>query len=759
MKSHILGFPSIGEKRELKKALESFWKKEISFQDLENKAEGIKIFNWELQKSSGLTYVTTGDFSLYDNILDTTSMLGLVPSRFGFKRENIYPKYYFDMARGNQKKNILPLEMKKWFNTNYHYMVPEFEKNLRPLKSSQKIISETRLCSQLGYNPKPVLTGAFTYLLSGNEIKGFERFELLDEILNIYCEIVKELSNYTDLIQIDEPILSTDIDVNIKKDFKCFYKKLKKASGNSKIMIASYFDELRENLDLIFDCGIDGIHFDFVNQNKDLEKLSSDLPENMFLSLGIINGKNVWINNLENSIEILSGFKKRFKNEIMVSTSCSLKHVPVNLENETLMDENIKSLFSFAKQKIIETSFLGRALDGNIDNTFLEKNKKAFEFKKSSKKLNIERVRTRVKNITDQMFERKSPFEKRIKIQKEKLNLPIFPVTTIGSFPQTPDIRKQRQKFKKGDISKSEYNNFIESKIDEMIDFQEKTGLDVFVHGEPERNDMVEYFGENLEGFIISQNGWVQSYGSRCVKPPVIYGDIERLSPVTLNWINYASSKTDKIVKGMLTGPVTIYCWSFPRDDISKKEILFQLGLAIRDEVCDLEKSGIKIIQIDEAALREGLPLRKSKHEDYLETAVNSFCLASSGVGDETQIHTHMCYSEFNSIIEWIAKMDADVITIEASRSKMKLLDAFKKFNYPNEAGPGVYDIHSPRIPETEEIVNLLKLALETVPANKLWVNPDCGLKTRGWDETEKSLKNLVKAAQILRKEYENIII
>jgi 5-methyltetrahydropteroyltriglutamate--homocysteine methyltransferase len=355
------------------------------------------------------------------------------------------------------------------------------------------------------------------------------------------------------------------------------------------------------------------------------------------------------------------------------------------------------------------------------------------------------------------MFQRKSPFEKRIEIQKQKLGLPLFPVTTIGSFPQTSDIRSARQKFKRHEITKSEYENFIKSRIDEMIEFQEKTGIDVFVHGEPERNDMVEYFGENLSGFIITQNGWVQSYGSRCVKPPVIYGDIERPDPITVNWINYASSKTEKIVKGMLTGPVTILCWSFPRDDISKKDILFQLALAIRDEVTDLEKSGIKIIQIDEAALREGLPLRKSKHEDYLDMAVKSFCLASSGVCDETQIHTHMCYSEFNSIIEWIAKMDADVITIEASRSKMKLLDAFKKFNYPNEAGPGVYDIHSPRVPGVDEIVSLLKLALETVPSNKLWVNPDCGLKTRGWDETEKSLKNIVLAAHILREEYKKI--
>jgi 5-methyltetrahydropteroyltriglutamate--homocysteine methyltransferase len=757
MKSHILGFPSIGEKRELKKALEQFWKKQISFQDLQNQADAIKIFNWETQDSCGLNYVTTGDFSLYDNILDTTSILGLVPSRFGFKGVDIYPKNYFDMARGNQKENILPLEMKKWFNTNYHYMVPEFEKNLNPVRSSNRIIEDTALCKKLGFNPKPVLTGAFTYLLSGIEIDGFKRFSLLDGILKVYTQIIKELSNYTDLIQIDEPILATDLETDISDNFKYFYKELKKASPDSKIMIATYFDELRDNMDLIFESGIDGIHLDYVNQKNDCKKLISDLPENMFLSLGIVNGKNIWINDLENSIEVLNDFEKKLKNEIMVSTSCSLKHVPVNLENETLMDEKIKSILCFAKQKVMETSFLGRAADGDTDNKFLAKNKKGFEFKKSSKRLNVEKVRNRVENVTDEMFQRKSPFEKRIEIQKQKLELPLFPVTTIGSFPQTSDIRSARLKFKRKEISQFEYENFIKSKIDEMIEFQEKTGIDVFVHGEPERNDMVEYFGENLSGFIITQNGWVQSYGSRCVKPPVIYGDIERPEPITVNWINYASSKTEKIVKGMLTGPVTILCWSFPRDDISKKDILFQLGLAIRDEVIDLEKSGVKIIQIDEAALREGLPLRKSKHEDYLDMAVKSFCLASSGVSDETQIHTHMCYSEFNSIINWIAKMDADVITIEASRSKMKLLDAFKKFNYPNEAGPGVYDIHSPRVPGVDEIVSLLKLALETVPSNKLWVNPDCGLKTRGWDETEKSLKNIVLAAHILREEYKKI--
>lgn len=754
MKSHIMGFPSIGEKRELKKALESFWKQDISFEDLQDKADAIKIFNWEIQKSGGLSYVTTGDFSLYDNILDTTAMLGLVPPRFGFRGGNIYPEQYFDMARGNQKKGISPLAMKKWFNTNYHYMVPEFDKTLKPFKSSRKIINDTKFCHELGHTPKPVLTGPFTYLLSGSEINGFDRFSLLDEIFDIYCEIIKELSDYTDLIQIDEPILATDIETDIKLNFKYFYAKLKKASGNAKIMIASYFDELNENLDLILDSGIDGIHLDFVNQKNDAEKLFSSLPENMFLSLGIVNGKNVWINNLETSLEELSRFEKNLNNEIMVSTSCSLKHVPVNIENEDLMDEKIKSIFSFAKQKVVETSFLGRAMEGNIDKTYLDKNKYAFEFKKSSKRLKIDKIRNRVKNISNEMFHRKSPFEKRINIQKKMLELPLFPVTTIGSFPQTPDIRKQRLKFKKGEISKSEYNKFIKSRIDEIIDFQEKTGLDVLVHGEPERNDMVEYFGENLEGFIITQNGWVQSYGSRCVKPPVIYGDIQRLNPITLNWINYASSKTDKIVKGMLTGPVTIYCWSFPRDDISRKDVLFQLALAVRDEICDLEKSGTKIIQIDEAALREGLPLRKAKHEQYLDTAVKSFCLATSGVEDKTQIHTHMCYSEFNSIISWIAKMDADVITIEASRSKMKLLEAFKNFNYPNEAGPGVYDIHSPRVPGENEIVNLLKLALETVPYDKLWVNPDCGLKTRGWDETKKSLENLVKAAHIVRKQY-----
>ncbi|MDY0361006.1 MAG: 5-methyltetrahydropteroyltriglutamate--homocysteine S-methyltransferase [Desulforegulaceae bacterium] len=757
MKSHILGFPSIGEKRELKKALEQFWKKQISFQELQKQADGIKIFNWEIQHLSGLSYVTTGDFSLYDNILDTTSILGLVPSRFGFKGGYIYPDHYFDMARGNQGKNILPLEMKKWFNTNYHYMVPEFEKNLKPIRSSNQIIEDTALCNKLGYKPKPVITGAFTYLLSGIEIDGFKRFSLLDGILNIYSKIIKELSNYTDLIQIDEPILATDIEMDIKEDFKYFYQELKKAAGSTKIMIATYFDELRDNLDLIFESGIDGIHLDYVNQKNDCEKLISELPENMFLSLGIVNGKNIWINDLKNSIEVLNDFEKKLKNEIMVSTSCSLKHVPVNLENESSMADDVKSLFAFAKQKVMETSFLGKAASGHIDNNFFEKNKKAFEFKKSSKKLNVEKVRNRVENVKNEMFQRKSSFEKRIEIQKQKFNLPLFPVTTIGSFPQTPDIRSARQRFKRNEITKNEYENFIKSKIDEMIEFQEKTGIDVFVHGEPERNDMVEYFGENLSGFIITENGWVQSYGSRCVKPPVIYGDIERPEPITLNWINYASSKTEKIVKGMLTGPVTILCWSFPRDDISKKDILFQLGLAIRDEVIDLEKSGVKIIQIDEAALREGLPLRKSKHEDYLDMAVKSFCLASSGVSDETQIHTHMCYSEFNSIIEWIAKMDADVITIEASRSKMKLLDAFKKFNYPNEAGPGVYDIHSPRVPGVDEIVSLLKLALETVPYNKLWVNPDCGLKTRGWDETEKSLKNIVLAAHILRDEYKKI--
>lgn len=754
MKSHVLGFPRIGAQRELKKALESYWKKEISSEELICKSDEIKNINWETQKSAGLTYAATGDFSFYDHILDTSAMLGLVPSRYGFTGKEVDLDTYFHMARGNNEKNIAAMEMKKWFNTNYHYIVPEFEEGMEPFFGSKKIINETKAAKEKGFNPKPVLVGPFTYLLLGNEIGNARRFDLLDKIVDIYCTIISELSKYSDLIQIDEPILSTDLENDISKEFKSVYEKIKKASNGAKIFISSYFAELRDNFDILVNSGVDGIHIDLINSKAEIDSILEKLPVNMFLSAGIVNGRNIWINDLETSIETLKSLQAKTDSEILAASSCSILHSPVDLDNETEIEEKIKSWLSFANQKVKEVAFLGNALSGNIDEEFLNENKKAVLSRKESHRLNVEDVRKRASSLTEDMYKRNSPFEKRIKIQNEKIDLPLFPVTTIGSFPQTKEIRKTRLQFKRGEISYEEYEKFMKAEIESVVRFQEKLDIDVLVHGEPERNDMVEYFGENLEGFCFTKNGWVQSYGSRCVKPPVIYGDVFRKDPMTLKWINYANSITDKDVKGMLTGPVTILCWSFVRDDISRSAVCRQIALAIRDEVKDLEKAGTKIIQIDEAALREGLPLRKSDYEEYLTWAIDSFLISSTGVEDSTQIHTHMCYSEFNSIIEWIAKMDADVISIESSRSKMTLLDAFDKFNYPNEIGPGVYDIHSPRVPEVEEISDLLKKALDVIPVEKLWVNPDCGLKTRAWPETEKSLENLVEAAKLLRKEF-----
>ncbi len=758
LKSHILGFPRIGEKRELKKSIENFWQEKISFEDLEKQAFEIRDKNFKMQADSGLSYVTTGDFSFYDHILDTTSMLGLVPARYEWEGRDIFPETYFHMARGDRKKNISPMEMKKWFNTNYHYIVPEFEKGMKPVKTDGVVIRDTKRAKELGYNPKPVLTGPFTWLILGKAEKGFNRFDLLDDITEIYCEVIKELSQYTDLIQIDEPVLATDIDFDIKDDFIKVYNKIKLSAGKVKIMIASYFDEYRENISLVYSSGVDGLHVDIVNAGEEALSIAESMPESMFLSAGIVDGRNIWINNLDKSMKTLEKINSILDGRLMVGSSCSLIHSPVNILTETKGDEKIMTWFSFAKQKLDEISFLKNSLEGNTDKNFLEKNINALKSRNESSRVKVDHVRERIASLSNDMFKRNSPFEKRAELQRKNLGLPLFPVTTIGSFPQTPEIRKTRAQFKKGLIEENDYKTFMKNQIKEVIDFQEETGIDVFVHGEPERNDMVEYFGENLEGFLITENGWVQSYGTRCVKPPVIYGDVWRRKPITTDWINYGNCVSDKPVKGMLTGPVTILCWSFKRDDISYSESCTQIALAIRDEVLDLEKSGTKIIQIDEAALREGLPLRKSDYEEYLEWAVKSFCLCSSGVDDKTQIHTHMCYSEFNSIMPWIAKMDADVISIESSRSQMTLLDAFQTFKYPNEIGPGVYDIHSPRVPSEEEIINLFEKALLVISPEKLWVNPDCGLKTRAWPETKESLKNMVNAALVLRKKYENKI-
>jgi len=752
MITHTLGFPRIGVKRELKRAIESYWKGELSEEKLFLAAKDLRKRHWELQKENGIDLVPVGDFSLYDQILDMTATLGAVPERFGFEGNTVDIETYFDMARG--KSDAAAMEMTKWFDTNYHYMVPEFEPNQTFKLSSEKIFEEVKEATVQGYSVKPVLPGPLTYIFLGKETEeGFNRFDHLDSILKVYEEILSRLSGICEWIQLDEPILVLDLDTEIKEYFKETYERLTKAAGQMKILLATYFGSLGSNEDLTLTLPVAGLHLDLVRAPEQLDSVLKNIDSDKTLSLGVVNGRNIWKTNFDKAVSMVRKASKAIGEErIMVAPSCSLLHVPVDLDKETALPDEIKNWMAFAKQKCRELEIIRDAAIGKDVSNELKRNKEALQSRKESPLATNKTVQEKLKNISKEMLNRKTPFASRIKKQNENLNLPLLPTTTIGSFPQTKEIRQVRSKFKKSEISEENYKNSIKGFIKEVVDKQEELELDVFVHGEPERNDMVEYFGEQLKGYCFSKNGWVQSYGTRCVKPPILYGDVIRPEPMTVDWITYAQSLTDKPMKGMLTGPVTILCWSFVRDDQPRSVTCKQIALALREEVKDLEEAGIGVIQVDEPAIREGLPLRKKDWENYLQWAIDCFRLSVSGVKDETQIHTHMCYSEFNDIIEWIAKMDADVISIEASRSKMELLKAFKDFEYPNEIGPGVYDIHSPRIPSKEEIKDLIKKAIEVISLEKLWVNPDCGLKTRNWEETIPSLRNMVEAAKELRK-------
>ncbi len=753
MITHSLGFPRIGVKRELKKTIESYWKGELSKEKLFLAAKDLRKRHWELQKENGIDLVPVGDFSLYDQMLDMTKALGAVPGRFGFKGGKINVKTYFDMARG--KGDAAAMEMTKWFDTNYHYIVPEFEPNQTFKLSSEKIFEEVKEAIDEDYQAKPVLPGPLTYIFLGKETEeGFNRFEHLDSILKVYEEILSRLSSPCEWIQLDEPILVLDLDAEVKEYFKETYERLTKAAGQMKILLATYFGSLGSNEDLTLTLPVSGLHLDLVRAPEQLDSVLENIGPDKTLSLGVVNGRNIWKTNFDKAVSMVRKASKAIGEErIMVAPSCSLLHVPVDLDEETALPDEIKNWMAFAKQKCRELEIIRDAAIGKDVSNELKRNKEALQSRKESPLATNKTVQEKLKNISKEMLNRKTPFASRIKKQNENLNLPLLPTTTIGSFPQTKEIRQVRSKFKKSEISEENYKNSMKGFIKEVVDKQEELELDVFVHGEPERNDMVEYFGEQLKGYCFSKNGWVQSYGTRCVKPPILYGDVIRPEPMTVDWITYAQSLTDKPMKGMLTGPVTILCWSFVRDDQPRSTTCKQIALALREEVKDLEEAGIGVIQVDEPAIREGLPLRKKDWENYLQWAIDCFRLSVSGVKDETQIHTHMCYSEFNDIIEWIAKMDADVISIEASRSKMELLKAFKEFHYPNEIGPGVYDIHSPRIPSKEEIKNLIEKAIEVIPLENLWVNPDCGLKTRNWEEAISSLQNMVQAAKELRKE------
>jgi 5-methyltetrahydropteroyltriglutamate--homocysteine methyltransferase len=763
-KASILGFPRIGKNRELKTAVESFWKGESSFKDLEEKAKIIRKNNWQMQVDAGMSTLPVNDFSYYDHILDTCITFNIIPSRFK-SLVNDPAKLYFACARGLQEGNLdlQAMEMTKWFDTNYHYIVPELEIDQVFALNFDKIEREVLEAKQFNRELKLVLVGPVTLLLLSKIRSGMiSANSFFNKIIPLYLRLFDLVAKHgVKIIQMDEPILATDLKSSEKEAFIAAYEMIDKDNFKQKIILTSYFGEVSENISIISELPVSGFHFDLVRGERDVDAIITNIAKNKYisrfipkyLSLGLVDGRNIWINDFTKSAQIIDKFLMALPSYTMfISSSCSLLHCPVDLDSEKKIDSEIRPWLAFAKQKMEEIKILVDYANKNDVSEAFSNNRRALIDRKSSKKVHNANVKERVARINESLLNRKSPFAKRIEKQVRALNLPLFPITTIGSFPQTADVRKARAKFKKGELSATEYNQFIEHLTVDAIRRQENIGIDVLVHGEFERNDMVEYFGEQLEGFIFTEYGWVQGYGSRCVKPPIIFGDVSRPHPMTVDWIGFAQKQTKKIMKGMLTGPITILQWSFVRDDQPRETTCKQIALAIRDEVVDLEKAGIKIIQIDEPAIREGLPLLQKDKKAYLKWAVDSFRISASGVQDETQIHTHMCYSEFNDIIDSIANMDADVVSIETSRSNMELLDAFEKFKYPNQIGPGVYDIHSPRIPTKQEMVDLLKRATKLLSKDQIWVNPDCGLKTRNWKEVEASLLNMVAATEEMRK-------
>ncbi|WP_310503354.1 5-methyltetrahydropteroyltriglutamate--homocysteine S-methyltransferase [Mucilaginibacter sp. X4EP1] len=760
MLKNNLGYPRVGAHRELKKASEQYWSGKINTKELFAVARTIREQNWKLQQNAGIDLVPCNDFSFYDQVLDTSLMLGVIPARYNdilIKNENNKEiDLYFAMARGYQKDglDITAMEMTKWFDTNYHYIVPEFTKNQEFRVFSEKVFEEFNLAKHVtGTIPKPVLIGPVSYLLLGKEKEGgFEKIDLIKKIVPVYISILKRLKKEGAVwIQLDEPFLAMDLSQKEKEAFVYAYKEIKKECPEIKTLLTTYFEGLNENTSFAVNLPIDALHIDLVRAPKQLDSVLTQIPRNLILSLGVIDGRNIWKNDYTSS---LAHIKKAVavigKERVMIAPSSSLLHTPFDLDLETAINPEIKNWMAFAKQKLNEVNELSEIIEGN--NALLINNLKTISTRNLSTLIHKQGIKKRVSAIADTDASRDNEFTVRQKIQQQNFGLPLFPTTTIGSFPQTDDIRQLRARLKKNEITQEEYDAEIELATVAAIRWQEEIGIDVLVHGEFERNDMVEYFGEQLDGFLFTKNGWVQSYGSRCVKPPVIYGDVSRPKDMTVRWSSFAQANTKKLMKGMLTGPVTILQWSFVRVDQPRSETTNQIALAIRDEVVALEQAGIKVIQIDEPAIREGLPLRKADRANYLDWAVKAFRISASGVKDETQIHTHMCYSEFNDIIEHIAHMDADVITIETSRSQMELLAAFADFKYPNEIGPGVYDIHSPRIPSVEEIASLLEKAAALLPVGNIWVNPDCGLKTRKWPETQAALINMVSAAKAARQ-------
>ncbi|MBU3636087.1 5-methyltetrahydropteroyltriglutamate--homocysteine S-methyltransferase [Polynucleobacter sp. es-MAR-4] len=757
--THNLGFPRIGPKRELKFALESYWRGEITRDDLLAKGEGLRQRNWRVQSRLDLSPV--GDFSFYDQVLDMSFLLGNLPERAQNLHGNSLDNY-FRVARGRSVasseehigccSDIAAGEMTKWFDTNYHYIVPEFTSHTKFKLDASRLLRQLEEAKAQDVKAKPVLIGPVTYLWLGKAKDATNKLDLLNKILPLYSKLLDELAAQgVDWVQIDEPCLVTELDEDWQHALNLAYHHLK--TSKVKVLVATYFGSLDGNRYLACNLPVAGLHIDAINAKEEVPLILNILPVQKILSLGVINGRNIWKTDLNAALDWLEPLAKKLGDRLWIAPSCSLLHIPVDLNSEEKLDPQIKSWLSFAIQKLEELSVLATALNKGRAEVVgqLASNHAALESRRNSPIVNDPAVKDAISKITPELGQRQSAYELRIQKQGAILNLPKFPTTTIGSFPQTPEIRLARSQYKSGVLSRLNYVDAMEAEIARCVREQESLGLDVLVHGEAERNDMVEYFGEQLKGYAFSQFGWVQSYGSRCVKPPILFGDISRPKPMTVEWISFAQTLTKKPMKGMLTGPVTILNWSFVRDDQPRSVSCLQLALAIREEVLDLEKSGVKVIQIDEAALREGLPLRKSQWKSYLDWAVESFRIAANGVRDETQVHTHMCYSEFNDIIEAIAQMDADVITIETSRSDMELLDVFDTFNYPNEIGPGVYDIHSPNIPSEQQMIELMTKAAKRIPAERLWVNPDCGLKTRQWSEVNPALKNMVLAAEKLR--------
>ena len=750
MKTGVIGYPRVGELRELKFITEKYFRKEVSLEELQKTAKEIREKQWKLQKENGIDFISSNDFSFYDGVLDTAFLINAVSDEY---KDLSLSKIdtYFAAARGYQgnEGDVKALSMRKWFNTNYHYMVPVLDDNTILKLNDDKIFNEFNEALALGIKTKAVLVGPFTFLKLAKYNGKKNLFDFKEDIVNVYKDILEKFNEVNgEWIQFDEPSLVTDLEESEINLFVSIYEELLKSKKNLKILLQTYFGDVRDGYKKITSLDFDGIGLDFLEGKETLKLIKKNgFPKEKLLFAGLVNGKNIWRNDYKKTLNILDELKSFVEPEnIVINTSCSLLHVPYTLENETKLDENYKKHFSFAKEKLKELNELKKITEGK-GKDLLENNIKLFE-ERLGEKSDV------LNKIDEKLFTRLPERKVRKNIQKKFLNLPLLPTTTIGSFPQTKEIKLLRKSYRNNEISEEEYKNKIKEKIEEVIKLQEEIGIDVLVHGEYERNDMVEYFGENLEGYLFTEKAWVQSYGTRCVKPPIIWSTIKRKNPITVEYSSFAQSLTDKPVKGMLTGPVTILNWSFPREDVSLEEMAYEIALAIREEVLDLESFGINVIQIDEAALKEKLPLRKEDwYKEYLDWAIKAFNLVHSGVKETTQIHTHMCYSEFENIIKDIDNMDADVISFEASRSNLSIIDALNKNNFETEVGPGVYDIHSPRVPSVEEIVEALNKMLKKIPKENLWVNPDCGLKTRGEKETNASLKNMVEATKIVRKQ------